>query len=179
MAKFTKDGSTATSAAIRLARAHTGRDLVGLCIDHPFFSYDDWAIAVTPMSSGIPKAVSDLTLTFHYNDIASVQDLFDRHPGQIAGLIMEPAKDKDPENRFLHQVRDLCHRNGAVFILDEMITGFRWPDITAQRHYEIEPDLSTCKRHLQFPFRFWLSASNLCNTFGCKGSDAMETCVAS
>jgi glutamate-1-semialdehyde 2,1-aminomutase len=143
MAKFTKDGSTATSAAVRLARAYTGRDLVGLCIDHPFFSYDDWAIAVTPMSGGIPKAVSDLTVTFRYNDIASVQDLFDRHPGQIAGLIMEPAKDRDPENRFLHAVRDLCHSNGAVFILDEMITGFRWPDITAQRHYEIEPDLCT------------------------------------
>jgi glutamate-1-semialdehyde 2,1-aminomutase len=143
MVKFTKDGSTATSAAVRLARAHTGRDLVGVCIDHPFFSYDDWAISVTPMSSGIPKAVSELTVTFRYNDIASVRALFDGHPGRIACLIMEPAKDKDPENRFLHEVRDLCHRNGAVFILDEMITGFRWPDITAQRHYDIEPDLCT------------------------------------
>jgi glutamate-1-semialdehyde 2,1-aminomutase len=143
MVKFTKDGSTATSAAIRLARAHTGRDLIGLCVDHPFFSYDDWAICVTPMKSGIPKAVQDLTVTFRYNDISSVQALFDRHPGQIAGLILEPAKDKDPQDNFLHAVRDLCHRHGAVFMLDEMITGFRWPGITAQRLYEIEPDLST------------------------------------
>jgi glutamate-1-semialdehyde 2,1-aminomutase len=143
MAKFTKDGSTATSAAVRLARAYTGRDLIGLCIDHPFFSYDDWAIAVTPMRAGIPKAVQDLTVGFRYNDVASVQALFDRHPGEIAGLIMEPAKETDPENGFLHAVRELCHRNGAVFILDEMITGFRWPEITGQRLYDVEPDLAT------------------------------------
>jgi len=143
MVKFTKDGSTATSAAIRLARAHTGRDRIGLCIDHPFFSYDDWAIGVTPMKGGIPKVVRDLTVTFHYNDLASAQALFDRYPGEIACLIMEPAKEEDPKDHFLHKVRDLCHRNGAVFILDEMITGFRWPEITAQRLYDIEPDLSS------------------------------------
>jgi glutamate-1-semialdehyde 2,1-aminomutase len=143
MVKFTKDGSTATSAAIRLARAYTGRDMIGLCIDHPFFSYDDWAIAVTPMRAGIPQAVQDLTVGFRYNDLGSVQALFDQHPERIAGLIMEPAKDCDPENGFLHAVRDLCHRNGAVFILDEMITGFRWPEITGQRLYDVEPDLST------------------------------------
>jgi glutamate-1-semialdehyde 2,1-aminomutase len=114
-----------------------------LCIDHPFFSYDDWAIAVTPMRAGIPKAVQDLTVGFRYNDVASVQALFDRHPGEIAGLIMEPAKETDPENGFLHAVRELCHRNGAVFILDEMITGFRWPEITGQRLYDVEPDLAT------------------------------------
>jgi glutamate-1-semialdehyde 2,1-aminomutase len=141
MVKFTKDGSTATSAAVRLARAHTGRDRVGLCIDHPFFSYDDWAIGVTPMKGGIPAVVRDLTVCFHYNDLASAQALFDRHPGEIACLIMEPAKEEDPKDNFLHAVRDLCHRNGAVFILDEMITGFRWPEITAQRFYDIKPDL--------------------------------------
>jgi glutamate-1-semialdehyde 2,1-aminomutase len=143
MAKFTKDGSTATTAAVRLARAYTGRDMIALCVDHPFFSYDDWAICMTPMDAGIPDAVRRLTLAFRYNDLASVEALFDAHPGRIAGVIMEPAKDRDPADSFLHAVRSLCHRHGALFMLDEMITGFRWPEASAQRHYGVEPDLST------------------------------------
>ncbi len=143
MVKFTKDGSTATTAAVRLARAATGRDMIGLCIDHPFFSYDDWALALSPMNAGIPKDVQSLTVSFRYNDIASVEALFEAHPGRIAALVMEPAKDRDPADGFLHRVRDLCHHNGALLVLDEMITGFRWPDTSAQRHYDITPDLST------------------------------------
>src|SRR4051812_38685712 len=143
MVKFTKDGSSATSAAVRLARAHTGRNIIGLCIDHPFFSYDDWAIAVTPMQAGIPETVRDLTVPFRYNNVLSVEKLFERYPGQIAGLILEPAKEQEPEDGFLHKVKDLCHRNGALLILDEMITGFRWPKVTGQGLYDVEPDLST------------------------------------
>lgn len=143
MVKFTKDGSSATSAAVRLARAFTGRDMVALCTDHPFFSYDDWAIGAGPMSAGIPDEIRNLTLGFRYNDIASVQALFDRYPGRISALILEPVKDRQPENRFLHATRDLCHRNGALLILDEMITGFRSPQTTAQRHYDVAPDLAT------------------------------------
>jgi glutamate-1-semialdehyde 2,1-aminomutase len=143
MAKFTKDGSTATSAAIRLARAYTGRDLVALCIDHPFFSYDDWAISVTPINAGIPETVNRLTLAFRYNDLESVEALFAEHPGKIAALILEPEKEQAPVEGFLSALRALCHRNGALLIFDEMITGFRWPDVTAQRHHGVEPDIST------------------------------------
>jgi glutamate-1-semialdehyde 2,1-aminomutase len=143
MAKFTKDGSTATTAAVRLARAYTGRDLVALCADHPFYSYDDWAICTTPMDAGIPQDVARLTLTFHYNDLAGVAALFSAHPGRIAALILEAAKDVEPEDGYLAGLRELCHRNGALLILDEMITGFRWPQCAAQRHYGVEADLST------------------------------------
>ncbi|WP_439499654.1 glutamate-1-semialdehyde 2,1-aminomutase [Bosea sp. (in: a-proteobacteria)] len=143
MAKFTKDGSTATSAAIRLARAYTGRDLVALCVDHPFFSYDDWAIGATPMTAGIPEAVNRLTLAFRYNNLESVEALFAEHPGKIAALILEPEKEQAPDEGFLSALRVLCHRNGALLIFDEMITGFRWPDVTAQRHHGVEPDIST------------------------------------
>jgi glutamate-1-semialdehyde 2,1-aminomutase len=141
--KFTKDGSTANTAAVKLARAYTGRDLVAFCGDHPFFSYDDWFIGKTPMNAGIPRSVSDLSLTFRYNDLESVRRLFDEHPGQIACLILEPARDVDPSDGFLHKILDLCHRNGAVFILDEHITGFRWHPGGAQKYYDIVPDLST------------------------------------
>ncbi len=81
--------------------------------------------------------------TFRYNDLESVRRLFDEHPGQIACLILEPARDQDPADGFLHKTMDLCHRNGAVFILDENITGFRWHLGGAQKYYDIVPDLST------------------------------------
>ncbi|TGS82668.1 glutamate-1-semialdehyde 2,1-aminomutase [Mesorhizobium sp. M3A.F.Ca.ET.174.01.1.1] len=143
MVKFCKDGSDATSGAVRLARAYTGRDLVACCADHPFFSTDDWFIGTTPMNAGIPEAVRNLTVTFRYNDVASVKELFDRYPGRLAALIMEPSRGDDPTDGFLHKVQRLCRDNGALLILDEMITGFRWHAGGAQKLYGIEPDLST------------------------------------
>jgi glutamate-1-semialdehyde 2,1-aminomutase len=143
MVKFCKDGSTATSGAIKIARAATGRDHIAFCKDHPFFSINDWFIGTTPMNAGIPKAISDLSLSFRYNDIESVKTLFQQNPGKIAGVILEPAKYGDPTNNFLHEVKRICHENGTVFILDEMITGFRWHNGGAQKYYNIVPDLST------------------------------------
>jgi len=143
MIKFGKNGSDVTSAAIKLARAYTGRDIVATPSNHPFFSVDDWFIGTTAMNAGIPKQVQDLTVHFTYNDIDSVKALFDQYPGQIACLIMEPAKYEDPADHFLHKTKELCHQNGAVFILDEIITGFRWHLNGAQTYYNIKADLST------------------------------------
>jgi glutamate-1-semialdehyde 2,1-aminomutase len=143
MVKFTKDGSTANSAAVRLARAATGRDRVAVCTDHPFFSYDGWFIGTTPMQAGIPKAVRELTVGFRYNDLASVRKLFDEHPGEIACLILEASRGEEPRDGFLHETQRLCREHGAVFVLDECITGFRWDLGGAQRAYGITPDLST------------------------------------
>ena len=143
MAKFCKDGSDATSGAIKIARAYTGRDMIALCGDHPFFSVDDWFIGTTAMDGGVAKAASDLSVKFNYNDLASAQALFDRYPGRIAGVILEAARMDEPRDGFLHKLRDLCHANGALFIIDEMITGFRWDNGGAQQVYDIVPDLST------------------------------------
>jgi glutamate-1-semialdehyde 2,1-aminomutase len=143
MVKFAKDGSTITTAAVKLARAYTGRDMVAICAEHPFFSYNDWFIGTTPMKAGIPQAIRDLTVKFHYNDIESVKVLFEQYPDRIACVILEPVKDKDPVDNFLHEVQQICRANGAVFILDEMITGFRLNNGGGQKHYEIIPDLST------------------------------------
>ena len=142
MVKFAKNGSDVTSAAVRLSRAYTGRDYVAVCADHPFFSTDDWFIGTTPMAAGIPSCVRDLTLKFRYNDLASVRTLFQQYPGQVACLIMEPEKDVAPCKRFLHEVQRLCREHGAVFILDEMITGFRWHNGGGQGYHDIVPDLS-------------------------------------
>ncbi len=143
MVKFCSDGSDATSGAVRLARAYTGRDLIACCADHPFFSVDDWFIGTTPMNAGIPEAVRQLTLTFRYNDIAGTEALFDQHPGKIAALILEPARAEDPPAGYLQALQRLCHAHGALLILDEMITGFRWHNGGAQKLYGIVPDLAT------------------------------------
>jgi glutamate-1-semialdehyde 2,1-aminomutase len=143
MVKFTKDGSSATTAALKLARAHTGRDLVALCGDHPFFSYDDWFICTTGMPAGIPQATKDLTLTFGYNDIEGVRSLFESHPGQIACVILEAEKEEPPRDGFLHELQDLCARDGALFVIDELITGFRYSLGGVQDEFGLTPDLST------------------------------------
>src|SRR5579859_6641268 len=143
MVKFGKNGSDATSGAVKLARAYTGRDRVGICAEHPFFSVDDWFIGSTEMPGGIPQATRELSVPFHYNDIGSVKALFERYPGQIACLIMEPERTEPPANNFLGQTRELCHQHGALFILDEIITGFRWHLGGAQKLYGIQADLSS------------------------------------
>jgi glutamate-1-semialdehyde 2,1-aminomutase len=143
MVKFAKNGSDVTTAAVKLARAYTERDLVAICANHPFFSTDDWFIGSTAMSAGIPEAIRDLTVKFNYNDLASVKALFENYPGQIACLIMEAETAIAPVDNFLHEVKKLCHEHGALFILDEIITGFRWHLNGAQKIHNIVPDLST------------------------------------
>ncbi len=140
--KFTKDGSTATTAAVRLARAVTGRDKVAICADHPFLSYDDWFIGTTEMNAGIPRTVAELTVTFRYNDLTSVKSLVKKHSGQIACLMLEASRDEEPRDDFLHQTQELCRRNGILFVLDENITGFRYHIGGAQHFYGVCPDLS-------------------------------------
>lgn len=143
MVKFCKDGSDATSGAVKLARAHTGRDLVAVCSSQPFFSVDDWFIGASGMPGGVPQATRDLTVRFAYNDLASLHALFEAHPRRIAAVILEAEKETAPAPGFLEGVRAACDRQGAVFVLDEMITGFRWHDGGAQAFYRIRPDLST------------------------------------
>lgn len=143
MVKFTKNGSTATTAAVKLARAYTGKSMVARCAEHPFFSYDDWFIGSTELTLGILDETIKNTKTFHYNDLQSLQNLFDMYPNKFACVILEPATLEHPKDDFLRKVRDLCHKNGAVFILDEMITGFRWHLKGAQYYYNVKPDICT------------------------------------
>jgi glutamate-1-semialdehyde 2,1-aminomutase len=143
MVKFCKDGSDAVSGAVKLARAHTGRDLVAICGNHPFFSVDDWAIGVSGMPGGVPAVTRTMTLKFNYNDLPSLERLFDEYSGRIAAVLLEAEKETPPAPGFFEGLRRLCDRHGAVFILDEMITGFRWHLGGAQTHYRIKPDLSS------------------------------------
>lgn len=143
MVKFAKNGSTVTTAAVKLARAYTGRKYAAYCSDHGFFSYDDWYIGKKPNNSGVPEEVAALSLTFRYNDISSLEQLFKAHPSQIAAVILEPMEFDFPTDGFLKKVQRLCRRHGTVFILDEMITGFRLHYPGAHVMLDTQPDLTT------------------------------------
>lgn len=141
MVKFAKNGSDATTAAVRLARAYTGRELVAIC-DQPFYSTDDWFIGSTEMDSGIPDEVAARTVRFHYNDLSSLATVLDAAP--VACVVLEAATAlAEPAPGFLEGVRALCDRHGSVLVFDEMITGFRWSEHGAQATYGVRPDLST------------------------------------
>ncbi len=141
MVKFGLNGSDATTAAVRLARAYTGRELVAVCKQHPFFSTDDWFIVTTPMPAGIPAAAGRLTVQFSYNDLPDLAKLFDTHPGQIAAVVLEAETVEPPAPGYFDGLRRLCDARGALLVLDEIITGFRWHERGAQFVYGIKPDL--------------------------------------
>ncbi|MBV0916560.1 glutamate-1-semialdehyde 2,1-aminomutase [Mycobacteroides chelonae] len=142
MVKFAKNGSDVTTAAIRLARAVTGRTKVAAC-RQPFFSTDDWFIGTTEMNAGIPKSATDDIARFSYNDVDSLVTLFNRFPGEIACVIMEAASAAaEPAPGFLESVRSLCTDHGALLVFDEIITGFRWSRQGAQAVYGVTPDQS-------------------------------------
>lgn len=143
MVKFAKHGSVVTTAAVKLARAYTERPYVAFCKDHPFYSFDDWFIGTTAANAGIPEAHYQYSLPFRYNDIASLEAQFAAHPGEIAAVIMEAGTTETPAEEFLQKVRALCTREGAVMIMDEMITGFRWHNGGAQTYFGVTPDLAT------------------------------------
>jgi glutamate-1-semialdehyde 2,1-aminomutase len=142
MVKFGKNGSDAVTAAIKLARAYTGRDYIARCKDDPFNSVHDWFIGSTIMSRGVPKAVRDLTLQFKYNDLKSCEMLFDEHPGQIACVILEPVSFEIPSCGFLQDLKMLCEKNGALLIFDEVVSGFRFALGGAQEMVKVTPHLS-------------------------------------
>lgn len=143
MVKFAKNGSTVTTAAIKLARAYTGRSRVAVAKEHPFFSYDDWFIATTPCDKGIPSKMREMTATFSYNNYESVQALLADNDHDIACIIMEPVKFEPPKDNFLQNVAALCKERGVLLILDEMISGFKWGLKGAQNYYGVTPDMST------------------------------------
>ena len=162
MVKFAKNGSTVTTAAIKLARAFTKRKYVAFPGDHPFYSYDDWFIGKTECNSGVPDEFANLTLTFRSNDIDSLKELFNKFPGQIACVITEPEKNfdfdegyaKKTPDVFLKEAIDLTHENGALFILDEMVTGFKTGFPGSLTKYGLKPDMATWGKGIANGFSF-------------------------
>ncbi len=135
--RYSKTGADVTTAAIRVARAYTGREKVLCCGYH---GWHDWYISVTDKNSGIPKAIDDLTFTINYNDIQSVKDSID---SDIAAIILEPFVFEPPKDNFLHELRKLCDDNGILLIFDEMWSGFRIALGGAQEYFGVKADMAT------------------------------------
>ena len=134
--RFGKTGAEVTSAAVRLARAYTGRNKVLCCGYH---GWHDWYIGITDRSAGVPVQVRDMTFTFAYNDNDSLENALD---DDTACVIMEPVAFEAPRDGFLETVRELCSRNGSLLIFDEMWTGFRLALGGAQEYFSVVPDLA-------------------------------------
>lgn len=141
MVRFGKNGTDATSAAIRLARAFTGRDRVIACGYH---GWQDWYIGATTRNLGVPKEVQTLTHKAPFNDIETIKQLFAAHKNEIAAIILEPASSEEPKEGYLEALKELTHEHGALLIFDEVITGFRWGLNGAQGYYGVTPDLTAC-----------------------------------
>lgn len=140
MVRFGKNGSDATSAAIRLARAYTGREHIAVCGYH---GWQDWYIGSTTRDLGVPQSTKSLTHTFKYNDIASLEQILNLQRNKIAAVILEPMNTHFPQDNFLQKVKELCKQHGAVLIFDETITGFRFSMGGAQQLFDVTPDLAT------------------------------------
>jgi glutamate-1-semialdehyde aminotransferase len=162
MIKFAKNGSIITTAAVKLARAFTNRKLVAIPGDHPFYSYDDWFIGTTDCNKGIPNEFSDLTVKFKSCDINSLKQLFQRYPGQIACVITEPEKSpcgngcncSQSPAVFLKEAIDLAHQEGALFIIDEMVSGFKSAFPGSITKYDLKPDMATWGKGIANGFSF-------------------------
>lgn len=139
MVRFVKNGGDATTAAIRLARAYTNRDLVALSGYH---GMHDWSIGSTENNKGIPEEISNLTKTFEYNNIKSLEKLFETYPNEIAAVILEPIQANGPKDDFLEKVKELTHENGAILIFDEVVSGFRYALGGASEYFDIVPDMA-------------------------------------
>ena len=139
MVRFVKNGSDATSAAVRLARAFTGRDLV---LSYGYHGWHDWFIGITENNRGVPKSVQALTLDFPYNNLEAFQKLLDQYRGKIAAVIMEPVQLELPNPGYLESIRELTRKNGIVLIFDEVVTGFRYALNGAHGYFGVTPDLA-------------------------------------
>jgi glutamate-1-semialdehyde 2,1-aminomutase len=139
MVAFGKNGSDAVTAAVRLARAHTERDVV---LHFGFHGFHDWFAVSDRSIRGIPARFGGLMHPFPYNDIPALEALFDQHPGRVAAVVMEPFRAELPREGFLERVRDLAHAKGALLVFDEMVTGFRVSRGGAQELTGVVPDLA-------------------------------------
>jgi glutamate-1-semialdehyde 2,1-aminomutase/spore coat polysaccharide biosynthesis protein SpsF len=139
MVRFGKNASDATSAAVRLARAFTGHDHVIACGYH---GWQDWYIGATARNKGVPAVVAQLTHKVPFNDLGAVEAVFQAHPSDVAAIMLETVGADEPAPGYLQALKEIAHRNGALLVFDETITGFRIALGGAQAYYGVTPDLA-------------------------------------
>lgn len=167
MVKILKSGSDAMSAAVRVARAYTGKDVVAVCGYH---GWHDWTVVRTSRNAGIPSGLKELVFEFQYNNPDSLQKVFDLNPNKVAAVILEPVGMYMPENDFLNKVAMLAKRNNALLIFDEIITGFRLSMGGAQSYFSVTPDLSAFGKAMAngYPISALVGKTDIMNAVGDK-----------
>lgn len=138
--RFLNTGSEATTAAVRIARAYTGREEI---VRSYYHGWHDWCVANTDYNAGIPKSLREIVYYPEFNDVAGYKNIFEEHGEDIAAVIMEPIEFTKPNDNFLSKVKDLAHKHGSLLIFDEVSTGFRFDLGGAQKYFNITPDMST------------------------------------
>jgi glutamate-1-semialdehyde aminotransferase len=154
MIKFAKNGSTATTAAMKLARAYTGRELVAFPGDHPFYSYDDWFIGKTACDKGVPSEFKNYTVTYNSMDLNTLEEMFLKYPGKVACVISEPEKTHNQPKDYIKKLIEICHKHGALYVMDEMITGFKTDYPGSIKKMGVEPDMATWGKGIANGFSF-------------------------
>ena len=154
MIKYAKNGSVVTTAAVKLARAATGRKLIARPAEHPFYSYDDWFIGTTAANHGIPEEISGLTVMYKADDLESLRECFEKHRGQIACVISEPEKIAPLKENYLRDAIELAHKHGSLYIVDEMITGFKSAFPGSITKFGVVPDMATWGKGIANGFSF-------------------------
>jgi glutamate-1-semialdehyde aminotransferase len=186
-ARFGKNGADATSVGVRIARAVTGRDHVAYCGYH---GWHDWYIANTDLNSGIPAFNQELAHSFVYNDLDSLEAIFQQYPQQVAIVIMEPLTVLEPQAGFLEEVKRMAHHHGALLMFDEIITGFRFALGGAQELLGVTPDLTSLAKGIsngiplsaivgKKEYLFALERTFFSFTYGgdCVGLAAAKACI--
>ena len=152
MVRYARSGGEACAVAVRIARSYSRRDKVLFCGYH---GWHDWYISANLADSetlndhlrpgidplGVPAALAGTAMPFEYNDIDSLKAALDANRGEVACIIIEPARTFQPENGYLHKVRDIADEYGVVLIFDETVTGFRYSRGGAQEHFGVTPDM--------------------------------------
>lgn len=139
MVRFGKNGSDATTAAVRIARAATGRDRI---VTVGYHGWQDWYVGATTRARGVPQCVRDLTHRIAYGETAAFYDVLKKYPGEVAGVMMEPMNVTEPPAGYLAEMKELAHTHGALFMFDEVITGFRYALGGAQELFGVTPDIA-------------------------------------
>jgi glutamate-1-semialdehyde aminotransferase len=138
MVRFLKGGAEVTSAATRIARAYTKREKV---LSHGYHGWhDQWTAQKN--DGGVPKCLEGTIISFGYNDLPGLEKLFAQHPSQIAAVVMTPAQGVVPKDGYLQGVNEIAHKNGALVVYDEIVTGFRLARGGAQEYFGVKPDLA-------------------------------------
>lgn len=163
MARYARGGGEAMAIAVRIARAHTGRDVIAFCGYH---GWADWYLATNLKDpdglndhllaglepKGVPRSLRDTVIPFHYNAMEELEKIVAEHKGKLAAIVMEPIHNIEPKDRFLEKIRRIADENGAVLVFDEVSIGWKLTYGGAHLMYGVNPDIAVFSKAMSNGF---------------------------